>query len=241
MQRNLLILVLVLVTTTSGFGINRRMMEDKTLVGLQAGFVLPMELDGHKYFNAASGGGLRGKYFGTNTFAFGFDLGFFFPQIQNGRIEFAADSLRSTLSRDQRLNRVDDTVQILEVLANAQYIPFNLSFEFYLPSRSLTNFRPYAAIGIGINMINRRYNPVFNAPKIPETGIPAFEQRVQLSSKKGFFSINPTAGVLWTLDELWNINMELRYNQLFGTQGGASGALSVHLGVILDLSFKYVR
>jgi len=239
MQRNLFILALVLLTTTSGFGINRRMMEDKTMVGFQAGFVLPMTLDGETYFNTAPGGGLRGKYFGTNTFAFGFDLGFFFPQIQTHRLEFITDSLTSALQREQRLGRVHESVEILEVLANAQYIPFNLSFEFYLPSHALNNFRPYFALGVGLHMVNRRYKPVYNAPMHPGTGLPAFEQRVQLSSKKGFFSVSPTVGALWTLDELWNINMDLRYNQLLGTQGG--GALSVHLGVILDLSFKYVR
>jgi hypothetical protein len=239
MQRKLLVSALVLLTTTSVFSINRRMMEDKTMVGVQASYMLPMGAYANDV-NGAVGAGLRGKYFGTNTFAFGFDFGFFAPQIKPERLTFVADSVyRNVLQEEQRLGRVHDSIQILDVTATSQYIPFNVSFEFYLPSRSLTNFRPYVGIGLGLNMINRRYKPIYNAPKLPGTGIPAFEERVQPSSNKGFVSLNPTIGFLWTLDELWNINMDLRYNQLFGGQKG--GVLSVHFGVILDLSFKYVR
>ena len=239
MQRNLLILGLVLLTTTSGFGINRRMMEDKTMVGVQAGYMLPLGAYANDV-NGAIGGGLRGKYFGTNTFAFGFDFGFFAPQIKPDRLAFVTDSiLKPALREEQRLGRIPDSVEILDVTGSSQYIPFNVSFEFYLPSRAFTNLRPYAGIGLGLNMVNRRYKAIYNTPKFPETGIPSFEERIQPSSNKGFMSINPGVGVLWTLDELWNINIDLRYNQLFGGQKG--GALSVHFGVILDLSFKYVR
>jgi outer membrane protein W len=235
MQRKLLLIGLVLLTTTSIFSVNRRMMEDKTLVGAQVAFVLPMELDGHKYLNSAVGGGLRGKYFGTNTFAFGFDFGFFAPKINPERLAFVTDSLKSALEKDHRIH---DSIQILDVMASSQFIPFNISLEFYLPSRSLTNFRPYAGIGLGLNMINRRYKSVYNVGKTSE--ILQFEERNQFSSNKGYMSINPTIGFLWTLDELWNINVDLRYNNLLA-KPFSSGALSIHFGVILDLSFKYVR
>jgi outer membrane protein W len=237
-QRNILILGLVLLTTTSVFSINRRMMEDKTMIGIQAAVVLPMELDGHKSLNGAIGGGVRGKYFGTNTFAFGFDFGFFTPKITPERLEFATDSILRDFQEYQRLGRIDSNAQVLDVAGNAQYIPFNISFEFYLPSRSLTNFRPYAAIGLGLNIINRRYTPIYNVEKNPK--ILQFEENIQLSSSKGFISLNPTIGFLWTLDELWNINVDLRYNGLLVKPFG-SGALSIHFGVILDLGFKYVR
>ena|GEM_PF-3115492 len=239
MSKKLFVLLLALLMTVSTFGINRRMMEDKTLVGVQASYMLPMGAYANDV-NGTIGGGLRGKYFGTNTFAFGFDFGFFAPPINANRLTFVTDSIyQKFLIEDQRLGRVADSVQILDVTGTSQYIPFNISFEFYLPSRSLTNFRPYAGIGLGLNMVNRRYKPVFNTPKYVETGIPTFEQRIQPSSDKGFVSLNPVVGFLWTLDELWNINMDLRYNQLFGGQKG--GVLSVHVGVMVDLSFKYVR
>jgi hypothetical protein len=215
------------------------MMEDKTMVGFQAGYMLPMG-DYANVVSPATGFGLRGKYFGTNTFAFGFDFGFFTPQITPAHLTFVTDSvLRFELREEQRAGQVIDTILILDVIGTSQYIPFNVSFEFYLPSRSLTNFRPYAGIGFGINMINHRFKATYNAPKLSETGIPAFEQKVQPSSKNGFLSINPVVGFLWTLNELWNINFDLRYNQLLGEQGG--GVVSAHLGVILDLSFKFVR
>jgi outer membrane protein W len=231
------------------------MMEDKTLVGIQAGYMLPIGAYADDV-NGAIGVGLRGKYFGTNTFAFGFDFGFFAPKITPGHHQFITDSLRTALREEQYKGQVDSIVQILDVTATSQYIPFNLSFEFYLPSRSLTNFRPYAGIGLGLNMINRRYKPTYNVEEIQEkiqekfqetgirwgwgdTGIPFFEEQIQPSSNRGFISINPTIGFLWTIDELWNINLDLRYNQFLGDQKG--GVLSVHVGVILDLSFKYVR
>jgi hypothetical protein len=240
MQRKLISILVFMLIATSGFCINRRMMEDKILVGAQASVMLPMELDDHKYLNSAFGGGLRGKYFGTNTFAFGFDLSFFAPKIQLQPIKIATDSLKSALLNEQRFKRIHDSVQILDVSGRSQYIPFNISFEFYLPKRALDNFRPYAALGIGLNIINRRYGATYNAPKTEKSGIPAFENRVQLSSNKGYVSINPTIGFLWTLDELWNITADLRYNSLLTNPLG-SGALSFHFGVILDLSFKYVR
>jgi len=236
MQRILLILALVSLTT-SGFSINRRMMEDKYMVGLQAGYMLPLGAYANDV-NGAVGAGIRGKYFGTNTFAFGFDFGFFAPKMRPDRLAFVRDSiLRPALSEQQRFNNINDTIQILDVTGSSQYIPFNISFEFYLPSRALTNFRPYAGIGLGINMINRRYNTTYNSVKTTE--ILLFEDRVQPSSNKGFLSINPVVGFLYTIDELWNINMDLRYNHLLGEQKG--GVLSVHFGVILDLGFKYVR
>ncbi|MCL2682926.1 MAG: hypothetical protein FWE63_05510 [Bacteroidales bacterium] len=238
MQRNLLISVLVLLTF-SGFSINRRMMEDKTLVGFQASYMLPIGAYANDV-NGAVGGGIRGKYFGTNTFAFGFDFGFFAPQMKQERIDFVADSiLRPALRQEQQLGRIDDSVQILDVTGNSQYIPFNVSFEFYFPKTAFNNFRPYAGIGLGLNMINRRYKATYNAPKTKESGIPVFEDRIQPSSNRGYMSINPTVGFLWTLNELWNINMDMRYNQFLGGQKG--GALSFHFGVVLDLSFKYVR
>jgi len=215
------------------------MMEDKTMVGIQAGYMLPMGAYANDV-NGAVGAGLRGKYFGTNTFAFGFDFGFFAPKITPNRLAFVTDSvLMPAFREEQRLGRIPDSVEILDVTGSSQYIPFNISFEFYLPSRSLTNFRPYAGIGLGLNIINQRFKTTYNVLKTQQSGIPGFEERIQPSSNKGVMSINPTIGFLWTLDELWNINMDLRYNQFFGGQRG--GALSVHLGVILDLSFKYVR
>jgi len=191
MQRNLLILGLVLLTTTSGFGINRRMMEDKTMVGFQANFMPSMELYQHaydegKFFGPAVGGGLRGKYFGTNTFAFGFDFSFFAPKISSSIVTWVADSvLRSGLSREQVLQRIPDSIRILDVTSSAQYIPFNISFEFYLPKYAFTNFRPYVGLGLGLNIINARYKATYNALKLAETGIPEFEKRVQPSFNKG--------------------------------------------------------
>jgi hypothetical protein len=215
------------------------MMEDKTMVGVQVNFIEPIGAYKNDVLTEA-GGGLRGKYFGTNTFAFGFDFAFFAPKISPQLLDFVADSiLRKGLKEEQRLGKIQDSVQILDVTGTSQYIPFNLSFEFYLPSRAFTNFRPYAAIGLGLNMINRRYKATYNAPKLPESGIPAFEERIQPSKNRGYMSINPSVGFLWTLNELWNINMDLRYNHFLGDQKG--GVFSVNFGVILDLSFKYVR
>ena len=238
MQRILLSLTLVCLTATSGFCINRRMMEDKTLIGAQAGFMLPIGAYGNDV-NPVHGFGLRGKYFGTNTFAFGFDFGFFTPSMKPDHIDFVADSvLRKAFREEQRVNRIDDTLQILDVAGNSQYIPFNVSFEFYLPKNALKNFRPYAAIGLGLNMINRRYATTYNTTKT--TQILLFEDRHKPSSNKGYLSVNPSVGFLYTLDELWNINLNLRYNHfLLGEQKG--GTLSVHLGVILDIGFKYVK
>ncbi len=236
MRRYFLILTLVCLTM-SGFSINRRMMEDKTMVGIQAGYMLPMGAYSNDV-NGAIGGGLRGKYFGTNTFAFGFDFGFFAPKMKPDQIAFVKDSiLIRALSEEQRLDQINDTIQILDVTASSQYIPFNISFEFYWPANALKNFRPYASIGLGLNMINRRYKPTYNVPKTTELLL--FEDRVQPSTNRGYISINPAIGFLATLNELWNINMEVRYNHLLGDQKG--GALSIHLGVVWDLSFKYVR
>jgi len=225
--------------TASAFGINRRMMEDKTLVGFQAGYMLPMGAYG-KEANGAIGGGVRGKYFGTNTFAIGFDLGFFAPKTHDNRIAFITDSLLiPTLEKEQYFHRISDTVKISGVTGTSQYIPFSLSFECYLPKSAFNNFRPYAGIGLGLTMINQHYNVTYNAPKTEESGILRLEREVQPSSTRGYMSIQPALGFLYTIDEVWNINVDIRYNQLFGEQKG--GALSVHFGVLWDLSFKYVR
>jgi hypothetical protein len=237
MQRLVLILALISLTI-SGFCINRRMMEDKTMVGFQAGYMLPMGAYANDV-NGAIGGGLRGKYFGTNTFAFGFDFGFFAPKMKPGQIAFVKDSvLNPALREAQRLDQIEnDTVQITDVTASSQYIPFNISFEFYLPKNALKNFRPYASLGLGLNMINRRYKPTYNTPKTTELLI--FEDRVQPSKNRGYMSINPAIGFLATLNEFWNINLEARYNYLLGEQKG--GTLTIQFGIIWDLSFKYAN
>ena len=237
MQRYFLLSVFVLLTA-SAFGINRRMMEDKTLVGFQAGYMLPMGAYG-KDVNGAVGGGIRGKYFGTNTFAIGFDFGFFAPTIQPNRITVITDSLNLTLEKEQYFHRISDTVKISGVTGKSQYIPFSLSFECYLPKSALNNFRPYAGMGLGLTMVNKHYNVTYNAPKTEESGILRLEREVQPTSTKGYLSIQPALGFLYTIDEVWNINVDIRYNQLLGEQKG--GTLSVHFSVLWDLSFKYVR
>ncbi len=219
--------------------VNRRMMEDKTMVGLQAGVCLPMKIYDEKVVKMAVGGGLRGKYFGTNTFAFGFDFGIYTPKVEDFHVKDVMDSLKNSLAYEQRIGRMKDSaVQITGVSASAQYIPINLTFEFYLPSHALKNFRPYAALGIGLNLVNRRYNTTFDTPKTTELLL--FEDRYKPSTNRGFVSINPTVGFLYTINELWNINVDLRYNALL-TKPILSGALSFHVGVVWDLSFKYVR
>lgn len=220
--------------------INRRMMEDKTLIGFQGSACLPMEIYNSKIVQTAFGGGLRGKYFGTNGFAFGFDFSFFSPKINETHVAGITDSMRNELREEQRIGKIKDTsAQILNVTANAQYIPINLSFEFYLPSHKMKKFRPYAAVGIGLNLVNRRYNANFSSPKTTELSL--FEGRYQRSANRGFVSINPSIGFLYTIDELWNINVDLRYNSLLAKPFISSGALSLHIGIILDIGFKYVR
>ncbi|MDR2907253.1 MAG: hypothetical protein LBU91_04610 [Bacteroidales bacterium] len=242
----LLISAFVLITVSAlaenaafkGFLVNRRMMEDKTMVGFQGSVCLPMRIYDGKNTEMAFGGGLRAKYFGTNTFAFGFDVNFFAPNIVPERVNLISDSLKSAFSKEQRLNHVDDTIQIANVSGHSQYIPINLSFEFYLPSQSLKNFRPYAAIGLGLNLVNHRYETTYTSPKTDQ--LLNFEKQYQPSTNKGYLSINPSIGFLYTVDELWNINVDVRYNNLLANSFG-SGALTFHIGVILDLSFKYVR
>jgi hypothetical protein len=213
--------------------------KDRTLIGPQAGVVLPRQYSGMNDVDFAFGGGLRGKYFGTNTLAIGFDIGFYAPKMQEAHINLATTSLRNTLDEEKRIGRVrNDTVQIVDLTTSSQYFPFNFSVEFYLPAFAQTYFRPYAGVGLGLNIINRRYSINYNIEMTPELRL--FEERHQLSTNKGYASINPLLGFLWTLNRQWNINTELRYTHLLTSPFG-SGALSFNVGVILDFGFNHNR
>ncbi|GHV72650.1 hypothetical protein FACS1894201_03150 [Bacteroidia bacterium] len=226
------------VSGFQGLMVNRMMMEDKTLLGIHAGVILPLGEYGEAR-KLGIGGGLRAKYFGTNTMAFSFNVGMYNLTIKDATLQIMQNFVFGGELEDyKRRLLVPDDVQINAVTGSSRYIPCNVGVEYYFPKYAAKKFRPYIGLGIGLNALSTYYTVEYNVPF--NSRLQQMQNEVQSSKTHTTIGVTPSVGFLATLNELWNINAEVNYNYfLIGDQKGSS--LKVSLGVVLDIGFKYVR
>ncbi len=219
----------------SGFMYNKARMEGKYLIGFNGNFILPMGTLGDQ-LKPTPGFGLSGKYFGTDYFAFGFNFSFSAPKVKDVYIEEVDNEYLTGLVELRDNGQVPDSANLIEVVSGAHYIPFFVSLEFYLPSQMQKKFRPYAALDLGIVLVNENYEGVYNVPR--NQAIQNMENNTGMSFQQPFFGAGARIGFLASLDELWHIDMNMAYAYL-SSEKMKSSALTFNVGLVFNLAYKY--
>jgi opacity protein-like surface antigen len=203
----------------------KRYMEGKTYLGINGGISLPFA-DYGKNINLGLGLGIQAKYFISDHFVFGANFNFY-------NSSFKDDYLRNMDTLFMVVAMGDTTgLKVISVDGNSSLYPFTLNFEYYFSPKQ--RFKPFVGLGLGFYVINHSIEVITNKEK------PQFfrEEESKFGSKiDSYFGVTPYVGFMVDFNELMSMDFDVRYNQMFSTP--ASSSLSVNLGLIFNLAYKY--
>lgn len=204
----------------------KRYMEGKTYIGFNGGISLPFS-DYGTDLNVGMGLGLQAKYFISDHFVFGASFNYYRSGFKDNFLR-KMDTLFMVVA-------MDDTSGMLQVLStggNSTLYPFTLNFEYYFNPKE--RFKFFTGLGLGFFVVNHSLEVLTNKEK------PQFfrEAESTFGSKiDSYFGVSPYVGFMLDFNELMSMDFDVRYNQMFSTP--ASSSLSVNLGLIFNLSYKY--
>ncbi len=207
----------------------KKYTEGKTFLGITLGAAIPF--GSYDYYNSninsvGMGAGLNCHYFISDHFAFGISFNFYKSGLQ--------DSKKSYLDTLFMVAAMNDTtgLQVLSVDGASTLYPFTINLEYFFSP--LKKFKPYVGLGLGYYVVNYSVDVVTNKDK-PKS----FRDVESLNGSNidGNFGISPYFGFLVDFNELMSMNFDVKYNQIFSSP--VSSALTINLGLIFNLSYKY--
>ncbi len=216
----------------SDFLYNKKMMEGKVHAGIYASY-LTMPLDWKD--KGAFAGGLQIDYFISNTTSLGFRFSIARKTLSSTDQQQFIDKMTEEFDEAVRRQKIPDTAQITGLTGYGLYVPVEIFTRVILPSAAQKRVRPYAGIGLNFSVINQYSNPVYNVPM--NIYIERIEADAEISTTAIAVGLVPEIGLLFNIDELWNIDLNAKYNLLFGSDFKSS--FSVNFGLVFNLSPKY--
>ncbi len=213
------------INTPQETNVYKKYTEGKTFLGISFGASIPFG-DYGTNINAGMGLGLQAHYFINDHFAFGLSFGYYKSGLK--------DAYKSTLDTNFMIAAMNDTtgLKVLSVDGSSTLLPFTINVEYFFSP--LKKFKPYVGLGLGYYVINYTIDVVTNKDKSAD--FRSFEA-LNGSNIDGNFGLTPYVGFFVDFNELLSMNFDVKYNQIFATP--AASSLTVNLGLIFNLSYKY--
>jgi len=219
------------INTPQDADVYKKHTEGKTFLGLTFGTSIPFGDYGSCVssfaagnINPGFGGGIFARYFISDHFAFGASFAFY------------KSGLNSTCSANLdtlfKVAAINDTLQVLSTSGSSTLYPFTINFEYFLSP--LKKFKPFFGLGLGFYVTEYSVDIVTNKDK------PADFRTVEAlygSNTDESFGLCPYVGFMYDFNELLSMNFDVKYNQIFCSP--AASSLTVNVGIIFNLSYKY--
>jgi outer membrane protein W len=203
----------------------KRYMEGKTYIGFNGGISLPFS-DYGTNINVGMGLGLQAKYFISDHFVFGASFNYY-------RSGFKDNFLRKMDTLFMVVAMEDTTgLQVLSTGGNSTLYPFTLNIEYYFNPKE--RFKFFTGLGLGFYVLNNNIEVTTNKEK------PQFFREAESTNGSkidSYFGVSPYVGFMLDFNELLSMDFDVKYNQMFSSP--ASSSLSVNLGLIFNLAYKY--
>lgn len=203
----------------------KRYMEGKTYIGFNGGISLPFS-DYGTNLNVGMGLGLQAKYFISDHFVFGASFNYY-------RSGFKDNFLRKMDTLFMIVAMEDTTgLQVLSTGGNSTLYPFTLNIEYYFNPKE--RFKFFTGLGLGFYVLNNNIEVTTNKEK------PQFFREAESTNGSkidSYFGVSPYVGFMLDFNELLSMDFDVKYNQMFSSP--ASSSLSVNLGLIFNLAYKY--
>lgn len=208
----------------------KRYMEGKTYIGFNGGISLPFS-DYGTNINVGMGLGLQAKYFISDHFVFGASFNYYRSGFKDKYLSYLKDTLFFSVA----LETSDSTKGELKVLStdgNSTLYPFTLNLEYYFNPKE--RFKFFTGLGLGFYVVNHNIEITTNyeKPQLFREAESTFGSKID-----SYFGVSPYVGFMLDFNELMSMDFDIRYNQMFSTP--ASSSLSVNLGLIFNLAYKY--
>jgi outer membrane protein W len=209
----------------------KRYMEGKTYLGINGGISLPFA-DYGKNINLGLGLGIQAKYFISDHFVFGANFNFYNSSFKDEFIKDQKLSFQIIADDPTMSDSTKGPLTVLSVDGSSTLYPFTLNFEYYFTPKQ--RFKPFVGLGLGFYVVNHNIEIITNYEK------PQLFREVESkfgSKIDSYFGLTPYVGFMVDFNELMSLDFDVRYNQMFSTP--ASSSLSVNLGLIFNLAYKY--
>jgi len=219
------------INTPQEVNVYKKHTDGKTFLGLTFGTSIPFGDYGSCVsalaagnINPGMGAGIFARYFISDHFAFGASFAFYKSGLNS--------TLTANLDTLFRVTAINDTLQLLSTSGSSTLYPFTINFEYFFSP--LKRFKPYVGLGLGFYVTEYSVDAVTNKDK------PADFRNVEAlygSNTDESFGLCPYVGFMYDFNELLSMNFDVKYNQIFCSP--AASTLSVNVGIIFNLSYKY--